>query len=117
MEALRLAGTAVEEPVQRFDLEVPSEVLGAALTMLGHVRATPRETTVLGPVTRLRGEVPAERLHELQQRVPGFTSGLGDLVTAFDGYRPVVGPPPTRSRTDLDPLHRREYLLRLAGKL
>ncbi|WP_435987871.1 GTP-binding protein [Terrabacter sp. LjRoot27] len=117
MEALRLAGTAVEEPVHRFDLELPSDVLGAALTMLGHVRATPRETTVLGPVTRLRGEVPAERLHELQQRVPGLTSGLGDLVTAFDGYRPVVGPPPTRSRTDLDPLHRREYLLRLAGKL
>ncbi|WP_304412612.1 translation factor GTPase family protein [Terracoccus sp. 273MFTsu3.1] len=117
MEAVRLAGTAVEEPVHRFDLEVPSDVLGAALSMLGHVRASPRETAVLGPVTRLRGEVPAERLHELQQRVPGLTSGLGDLVTAFDGYRPVVGPAPTRSRTDLDPLHRREYLLRLAGKL
>lgn len=117
MEALRLAGTAVEEPVHRFDLEVPSDVLGAALSMLGHVRATPRETAVLGPVTRLQGEVPAGRLHELQQRVPGLTSGLGDLVTAFDGYRPVVGPAPTRSRTDLDPLHRREYLLRLAGKL
>src|SRR6478735_3864696 len=117
MEALRLAGTAVEEPVHRFDLEVPSEVLGAALTMLGHVRATPRETVVLGPVTRLRGEVPAERLHELQQRVPGLTSGLGDLACSFDGYRPVAGRPPVRSRTDLDPLHRREYLLRLAGKL
>ncbi|KRF46881.1 translation factor GTPase family protein [Terrabacter sp. Soil810] len=117
MEALRLAGTAVEEPVHRFDLEVPSEVLGAALTMLGHVRATPRATAVLGPVTRLRGEVPAERLHELQQRVPGLTSGLGDLACSFDGYRPVTGRPPVRSRTDLDPLHRREYLLRVAGKL
>lgn len=117
MAALRRADTAVEEPVHRFDLEVPSDVLGAALTMLGHVRATPRETEVLGAVTRLRGEVPAERLHELQQRVPGLTSGLGDLVCAFDGYRPVLGRAPERSRTDLDPLHRREYLLRVAGKL
>ncbi|MBC9822362.1 TetM/TetW/TetO/TetS family tetracycline resistance ribosomal protection protein [Terrabacter sp. MAHUQ-38] len=117
MESLRLAGTVVEEPVHRFDLEVPSDVLGAALTMLGHVRATPRETEVLGHVTRVRGEVPAESLHELQQRVPGLTSGLGDLVCTFDGYRPVSGPRPSRPRTDLDPLHRREYLLRIAGKL
>ncbi|WP_076260549.1 elongation factor G [Intrasporangium flavum] len=117
MEALRLAGTTVEEPFHRFDLEVPSDVLGATLTMLAHVRATPDGTTVLGDVTRLRGEVPAERLHELQQRVPGLTSGLGDLATGFDGYRPVAGAPPSRPRTDHDPLHRREYLLRVAGKL
>jgi ribosomal protection tetracycline resistance protein len=117
MDALRLAGTVVEEPVHRFDLEVPSDVLGQALTMLGHVRASPRETEVLGPVTLLHGEVPAESLHELQQRVPGLTSGLGDLACTFDGYRPVAGRRPSRSRTDLDPLHRREYLLRVAGKL
>ena len=117
MAALRLAGTTVEEPFHRFDLEVPSDVLGTTLTMLAHVRATPDETTVLGSVTRVRGEVPAERLHELQQRVPGLTSGLGDLATAFDGYRPVAGRPPGRPRTDHDPLHRREYLLRVAGKL
>ena len=117
MEALRLAGTAVEEPVHRFDLEVPSDVLGQALKMLDHVRATPHETEVLGEVTRLRGEVPAECLHELQHRVPGLTSGLGDLVCSFDGYRRVVGRRPSRPRTDLDPLHRREYLLRVAGKL
>ncbi|WP_323097718.1 translation factor GTPase family protein [Intrasporangium sp. YIM S08009] len=117
MVALRRAGTTVEEPFHRFDLEVPSEVIGATLTMFAHVRATPDETTVLGPVTRLRGEVPAESLHELQQRVPGLTSGLGDLATVFDGYRPVTGAPPGRSRTDHDPLHRREYLLRVAGKL
>ena len=35
----------------------------------------------------------------------------------FDGYRPVTGPAAERARTDLDPLHRREYLLRVAGKL
>ena len=48
MEALRLAGTAVEEPVHRFDLELPSDALGSALTMLGHLRATPRKTTCSG---------------------------------------------------------------------
>ena len=30
--------------MHRFDFDLPSDVLGRALTMLGHVRATPRET-------------------------------------------------------------------------
>ncbi len=117
MTALRRAGTRVEEPVHRFDFDLPSDVLGRALTALAHVRAVPRETEVRGEVTHLSGEVPAARVHDLQRRVPGLTRGQGDLVCSFEGHRPVSGPPPERARTDLDPLHRREYLLRVAGKL
>lgn len=117
MAALRQAGTVVEEPVHRFDFDLPSDVLGRALTALAHVRATPRETVVDGEVTHLSGEVPAGRVHELQRRVPGLTRGQGDLVCVFEGHRPVSGRPPERARTDFDPLHRREYLLRVEGKL
>jgi ribosomal protection tetracycline resistance protein len=117
MSALRRAGTMVEEPVHRFDLDLPSDVLGQALTALAHVRAVPRETEVRGAVTHLSGEVPAGRVHELQRRVPGLTRGQGDLVCVFEGHRAVSGAPPERPRTDLDPLHRREYLLRVAGRI
>lgn len=117
MSALRRAGTVVEEPIHRFDFDLPSDVLGQVLAALAHVRAVPRETEVRGAVTHLSGEVPAGRVHELQRRVPGLTRGQGDLVCVFEGYRAVTGPPPRRPRTDLDPLHRREYLLRVAGKL
>ena len=115
--ALRRAGTCVEEPVHRFELSVPADQLGAVLTALAHVRAVPGDTAVIGATARVVGEVPAGRVHDLQQLVPGLTSGLGDLVCTFAGHRPSVGPPPSRRRTDLDPLHRREYLLRVAGKL
>lgn len=117
MAALRQAGTVVEEPVHRFDFDLPSDVLGRALTALAHVRASPRETVVDGEVTHLSGEVPAGRVHELQRRVPGLTRGQGDLGCVFEGHRPVSGRPPERPRTDFDPLHCREYLLRVEGKL
>ena len=39
------------------------------------------------------------------------------LVSAFERYAPVAGPVPERPRTDDNPLNRREYLLRVAGRL
>ena len=51
--------------------------------------------------------------HELQQLLPGLTRGEGVLECAFGGYQPVRGDIPSRSRTDINPLNRKEYLLNL----
>ena len=61
----------------------------------------------------LEGEIPAARVHELQQQLPGLTRGEGVLESAFERYQPVRGAIPTRPRTDHDPLNRKEYLLRV----
>lgn len=37
--------------------------------------------------------------------------------SAFDGHRPVAGPVPERPRTDHDPLHREEYLVRTVRRV
>ncbi|HEX5969866.1 MAG TPA: hypothetical protein VFY88_15410, partial [Intrasporangium sp.] len=97
--ALRRAGTRVEEPFHRFDFDLPSAVLGPALTLLAHNRAVPHETVVRGEAAHLSGVVPAARVHALQQRVPALTGGEGDLVCSFAGYQPVTGEVPERSRT------------------
>jgi ribosomal protection tetracycline resistance protein len=65
----------------------------------------------------LEGEIPAARVHGLQQRLRALTRGEGVLECAFDRYRPVDGKIPTRPRTDLNPLDRKEYLLRVAGRV
>ncbi|MFJ1801571.1 hypothetical protein [Streptomyces sp. NPDC088180] len=39
------------------------------------------------------------------------------LESAFAGHRPVTGPAPDRPRTDHDPLHREEYLLRTVRRV
>jgi ribosomal protection tetracycline resistance protein len=110
MDALRQARTVVCEPIHRFRLEVPDDTLGTVLPVLARLEAVPGAPARRGPSYRLEGEVPAARVHELQQQLSALTRGEGVLETAFDRYRPVGGPFPTRPRTDHNPLDRREYL-------
>ncbi|MCD9874539.1 elongation factor G [Streptomyces guryensis] len=111
-EALRRAGTRVYEPMHRFRLEVPADTLGALLPVLAALRAVPQTTETQGAACVLEGVVPVGRVHELGQRLPGLTRGEGELESAFDHYAPITyGTVPERSRTDHNPLNRKEYLL------
>ncbi|MEV5880240.1 GTP-binding protein [Streptomyces sp. NPDC052101] len=116
-EALRRAGTLVHEPLQRFRLKVPADTLGALLPVLARLGGVPQTTGALGAACVLQGTVPAARVHELEQRLPGLTRGEGELETAFERYAPVTrGTVPERPRTDHNPLNRKEYLLNVAGR-
>jgi ribosomal protection tetracycline resistance protein len=110
MDALRQAGTVVCEPIHRFRLEVPDDTLGTVLPVLARLDAVPGPPAPRGPSYLLEGKVPAARVHQLQQQLSALTRGEGVLETAFDRYRPVRGPFPTRPRTDHNPLDRKEYL-------
>ncbi|AOR30262.1 GTP-binding protein [Streptomyces fodineus] len=117
-EALRRAGTLVHEPVHRFRLEAPADTLGALLPVLARLGAVPETTGALGTACVLRGTVPAARVHELEQRLPGLTRGEGELESAFDHYAPVTrGAVPERPRTDHNPLNRKEYLLNVSRRV
>ncbi|MET9546037.1 translation factor GTPase family protein [Streptomyces sp. NPDC006627] len=116
MDALREAGTAVHEPMHRFRLDVPADTVGAVLPALARLRAVPHTQAAGGASYRLEGDIPAQRVHALEQLLPGLTRGEGELESAFDHYEPVRGPAPVRERTDHDPLHRKEYLLRVVRR-
>ena len=81
-EAVRSAGTVTCEPMHRFRLEVPADVLSAVLPALGKVGGVPLTTTA----TVLEGHIPAARVHELHRRLPSLTRGEGVLETEFDHY-------------------------------
>jgi ribosomal protection tetracycline resistance protein len=117
MAALRRAGTVVHEPVHHFRLDLPENALGAVLPVLARLGAVPRTQQVSGGTHVLEGDIPAARVHGLEQQLPTLTSGEGVLESAFDHYRPVRGPAPARPRTGPDPLHRREYLLQVQRRL
>jgi ribosomal protection tetracycline resistance protein len=117
MAALGQAGTLVHEPVHRFSLEVPADTLGLVVPMLGRLGAGPQSSTVQGPAALVHGQVPAARVHDLEQQVPALTRGEGVVESAFDHWRPVPGIPPTRPRTDRNPLDRKAYLQRLRRRV
>jgi ribosomal protection tetracycline resistance protein len=118
MDALRRAGTRVYEPMHRFRLEIPADTFGATVPVLTRLRAVPETQGTRGASCVLEGEIPAARVHEMQQRLPALTRGEGVLECAFDRhrYQPVGGEFPTRPRTDQNPLDREEYLLRLTRR-
>ena len=117
MAALEQAGTQVHEPVHRFRLEAPAEALGALLPTLGQLRAVPEPPAPYRSGYLIEGDIPAARVRQLRQQLPTLTSGEGVLETAFDHYAPVTGPAPERSRTDRNPLDRKEYLLRTTRRV
>ncbi|MGP4097025.1 hypothetical protein [Nonomuraea sp. KM90] len=113
MSALKRAGTTVYEPMHRFRLELPPDTLGPVLPVLARLGAIPR--TQLSSL--VEGEIPAARVHELEQQLPSLTRGEGVLECDFDRYRPVRGPVPRRPRTDHNPLNRKEYLLHVVRRV
>jgi ribosomal protection tetracycline resistance protein len=113
MSALKQAGTRVHEPVQRFCLEAPADLLGTILPALARLRAVARTSATLGTSGWLEGEIPAARVRELEQQLPALTRGEGVLDCVFDHYEPVRGAVPVRARSDHNPLDRKEYLLRV----
>ncbi|HEX6857899.1 MAG TPA: translation factor GTPase family protein [Streptosporangiaceae bacterium] len=114
MAALAQAGTRVHEPVHRFRLEVPADVCGPVLPVLGRLRATWRPPVMKGPACLLEGEIPAGEVSGLERQLPGLSRGEGVLESEFSHYQPVTGGPvPVRPRTDHNPLHREDYLRNL----
>jgi ribosomal protection tetracycline resistance protein len=117
MEALRRANTTVYQPIHRFRLEIPADTIGAVLPALASLRGLPETPVVRETLCTMEGGMPAARVHELRQLLPALTHGEGVLESTFDRYEPVPGRPLTRPRSDHNPLNRKEYLLRLQGRV
>jgi ribosomal protection tetracycline resistance protein len=117
MDALRRAGTIVEEPVHRFRLEIPDDTLGRVMGELARLEAVADSQLPGDGTSTLEGEIPAAGVHRLRQRLPELTRGEGLLETVFDHHRPVRGAAPERPRSDQNPLDRDAYLLRVLRRV
>jgi ribosomal protection tetracycline resistance protein len=117
MSALKRAGTVVCEPIHRFHLEIPADTFGAVMAALARLGAVPQTPEMRGASHTLEGEIPATRVHELEQHLPSLTRGEGVLEWEFYCYRPVCGTIPTRPRSDHNPLNRKEYLLHVVRRV
>ncbi|TCM40280.1 translation factor GTPase family protein [Kribbella sp. VKM Ac-2568] len=117
MTALQQAGTTVYEPMHRFELEIPTDTVRAVLAALSRLRAIPQVPALGTETSVLEGEIPAAAVYELEQQLPALTRGEGVLESSFERHQPVTGPIPDRTRTDHDPLNRRDYLLHVLRRV
>ena len=117
MTALARAGTQVYEPIHRFSLDLPADTFGLVLPVLARLAAVPGVPAPRGSSCLVEGDIPAARVHELEQQLPGLTRGEGVLDCAFDRYQVVPGRAPARPRSDHNPLNRKEYLLHVQHRV
>jgi ribosomal protection tetracycline resistance protein len=113
MSALRQARTVVCEPIHRFHLEAPADVLGPLLAALARLHAVPEPPVLRGSSCTVEGEIPAAHVHALRLELPALTRGEGVVESVFDRCRAVNGRAPARPRSDNNPLNREEYLRRV----
>jgi ribosomal protection tetracycline resistance protein len=75
MDALKEAGTRVCEPIHRFHLEIPPDTFGPTSSLLARLGAVSQTQEMRGSSYILDGEIPASRVHELEQQLPALTRG------------------------------------------
>ena len=111
MRALHQAGTRVFEPCNTFEVEVPSDVLGAVMGYLATHEAEISKSEQSGPDTWLiTGEIPVRLVQEVTIALPGLSRGEGALISYPGSDRLLRGEPPVRERTDGNPLNYEEYM-------
>jgi ribosomal protection tetracycline resistance protein len=114
MNALRIAGTEVCEPIEELDLDIPEDTFGAVSGALISARAAIRNAFQDGAAYRIVCEIPTAELRGVEQQLPALTRGEGSWVSSFAGYVPVTGDPPVRVRIGPNPLNRAHYLAEVA---
>ena len=114
MQALRIAGTEVCEPVEELDLDIPEDTFGAVCGALVNGRGIIREALPDGASRRIICQIPTAELRAIEQQLPRLTRGDGGWVSNFAGYVPVTGEAPMRARVGPNPLNRAHYLAEVA---
>jgi ribosomal protection tetracycline resistance protein len=116
MQALEQARTTVCEPVLRVRIEVPAESVGSVLAAIGQLGGPAEMESVRGDLATVDSVLSILAAQDLQRQLSSLTSGEGVLETAFFGYEPVSGDPPTRRRTTVNALNREEYMLHVVSR-
>ncbi|MFJ2028757.1 GTP-binding protein [Streptosporangium sp. NPDC087985] len=89
MEALRVTGTVLYEPLHHFELEIPMESLSQITTRLAALGADVAEATTGRDGWLVRGEIPARRVHEFERQLAGLTHGQGVWWSQPSGDRRI----------------------------
>lgn len=88
MTARELGECMLLEPWYAFELELPTDKVGRAMSDLARMSARFGSPEQMGDEARLTGEVPASELGDYALQLAEYTSGQGRISLEFSGYEP-----------------------------
>ena len=88
MTARKLGECVLLEPWYAFELELPTDKVGHAMSDLTRMSARFGSPEQMGDEARLTGEVPASELGDYALQLAEYTSGQGRISLEFSGYEP-----------------------------
>ena len=83
---LRMANSVLLEPYYAFELLIPHENVGRAMTDLDMMGAEFSMPETRGDMTKISGKVAADSIRNYQKEIIGYTRGKGKLSCKFSGY-------------------------------
>lgn len=88
MTARKLGECMLLEPWYTFELELPTDKVGRAMSDLTRMSARFGSPEQMGDEARLTGEVPASELGDYALQLAEYTSGQGRISLEFSDYEP-----------------------------
>lgn len=86
-QGLRSAESILLEPFYSFELEIPSECVGRAMTDIQQMCGECSPPELSGDTAILRGYAPVSEMNGYQSEIVAYTRGKGRLSLTVDGYR------------------------------
>lgn len=87
-QGLRKAPCILLEPVYDFTLELPTDMIGRAMTDIQKMQGSFQTPETAGELTILKGKAPVINMRGYQTEVIAYTRGRGRLLCTLSGYEP-----------------------------
>ena len=87
-QGLRSAESVLLEPYYDYELELPTEFVGRAISDLQHMSAEFSPPESAGETSVITGSAPVSEMSDYQSELTGYTRGKGRLSCVSSGYRP-----------------------------
>ncbi len=102
-QGLMQAKSVLLEPWYRFQLTLPTEAVGRAITDIRTMSGEIDTPENQGALSTLTGTVPASELKDYADVVAAYTQGRGRLQIALEGYKPCHNTDAVLAETNYDP--------------
>ena len=102
-QGLMQAESRLLEPWYSFELEVPPEQIGRAISDLRTMNGEFESPEEAGELTRLRGMAPVSAMNGYTEELAAYTRGRGRLSLRSAGYRPCPNPQPVIAEIGYEP--------------